>query len=204
MKVKAESVKFLQIYGALSLRLLAPYLAVLIFWTAFGSAWLALLAYHVQIVFWLSRARPSSEALRIRRPPPLAFATLAAGPLLYFLLPAIARSDLNSWLTAHRISHLSLAVLLLYFGLVHPILEQLHWSPLRERTRMAHLFFAGYHAIVLYALLPPIWLAICVAALTAASLAWRHLERRTGGLFAPIASHALADFGVICAALLLT
>ena len=39
-----------------TLRLLAPYLAVGVFWYGFSSAWLAILAYHAQILLW-SRGR---------------------------------------------------------------------------------------------------------------------------------------------------
>ncbi len=58
-----------------------------------------------------------------------------------------------------------------YFGLVHPLLEQAHWTPLREATPIAHVAFAGYHMLVLASLLTVPWLAVCFVILTAASVA---------------------------------
>jgi hypothetical protein len=87
-----------------------------------------------------------------------------------------------------------------YFGLVHPLLEQLHWGPLRERTPWAHVFFAGYHVLVLGSLLRLPWLVLCALLLAGASMAWKHMAKRTGSLGAPVASHVGADLGVILAA----
>jgi hypothetical protein len=36
----------------LTAKLLAPYFAVGVFWCVFSNAWLAMLAYHAQILFW--------------------------------------------------------------------------------------------------------------------------------------------------------
>jgi hypothetical protein len=43
-------------WAVLALKMAAPYLAVGVFLFVFRSAWLAILAYHVQIVLW-SRGR---------------------------------------------------------------------------------------------------------------------------------------------------
>ena len=75
----------------LALRLLAPYFAVLVFWCWLGNAWLAILAYHAQILLWSRGAMP-----KLGRPgrDPLAWFLLPsalAGPALYFLMPYITR-----------------------------------------------------------------------------------------------------------------
>lgn len=186
----------------LTLKLLAPYFAVALFWCAFHNAWLAILTYHVQILYWSRKQRPSlrisiqSGSLWILLP------AAAAGPILYFLLPVITGSELTPWLTRYRLTEASLLTMIPYFGLVHPILEQVHWAPLRQRTPVAHAAFAGYHLLVLSSLLSAPWLILCFVVLAATSCAWRHLVQRTGGLLAAILSHVLADLGIVIVACL--
>jgi len=91
-----------------------------------------------------------------------------------------------------------------YFGLIHPVLEQVHWAALRDSTPLAHPLFAGYHMLVLHSLLPLPWLILSFVVLTMASFAWQRMAKMTGNLALPVASHALADLGVIIAAWLKT
>ena len=87
-----------------------------------------------------------------------------------------------------------------YYGIIHPILEQIHWAPLREKTPLAHLAFAGYHVLVVYSLLTPPWLVLCFGVLAAASFVWQRMTTRTTSLAGPIVSHVLADLGVVVVA----
>jgi hypothetical protein len=87
-----------------------------------------------------------------------------------------------------------------YFGIAHPILEQAHWSRLRERGALAHAAFAGYHTIVLYALLDLAWLVASIAVIAVASVVWHRTAKRCGGTLVPACSHILADVGIILAA----
>jgi hypothetical protein len=144
----------------LAIRMAAPYLAVLVFWCFFHSAWLTLLAYHAQILWW---SRGSFPRLAIPRRTSMLLLVLPsafAGPLMYFLLPLATRVDLSSWLADHHLTGLALAVMVPYYGLVHPILEQVYWTPLRESTPLAHLAFASYHMLVLGSLLTIPWLIV--------------------------------------------
>lgn len=182
------------------LKALAPYAAVLIFWCVWSNAWLAILAYHAQILLW------NWGGLRKMRPPQtrkdlfLAFPTVLAGPVLYLLLPVITRTDLSVWLNAYHLSGPSLVLMIPYFGLVHPVLEQVHWHPLREHSAWFHPVFAGYHMIVLSALLTLPWLILCFGVLAGASFAWRLIYHKSRGLTVPVLSHILADLGVVVAA----
>jgi hypothetical protein len=188
----------------LGLRLAAPYLAVIVFWCLLHSAWLAILAYHAQILWWSRGSLP-----RLAKPAPT-FTTLLvlpaalAGPLLYFLLPYATHTDLSWWLGAHGLSGASLLAMVFYFGLVHPVLEQTHWPPLRDTTPLAHVAFAGYHMLVLYSLLTVPWLLVCFAILVTASLMWQRMERESGSLLTVIASHIAADLGIVLVAWLRT
>lgn len=187
-----------------TLKLLAPYLAAGIFWCALSNGWLAILAYHAQILFWSRKSLFNMRMPAGGRILLLALPAAAAGPLIYLLLPHIARADLAPWLAARRLSGLSLAAMIPYFGLVHPFLEQAHWSRLRARTLLAHPAFAGYHMLVLYTLLTPPWLILCFVVLTAASAIWRRMETRHKSIAVPVASQVLADLGIVAAAWLKT
>ncbi len=134
----------------------------------------------------------------------LALPAALAGPLLYCLLPYITHADLSAWLANHHLSRLSLIVMIPYFGLLHPFLEQLHWAPLRENTPVSHIMFAGYHIVVLYSFLTIPWLILCFVVLATASFMWGEMTRRSDSLAAPVASQILADLGIVIAAWLKT
>ncbi len=190
-------------------RLLAPYLAAMIFWCGVRPGWVALLAYHVQILLvsksGLKRTVQGWDARAFRK---WAIFYGLAGPAAYFLLPRIARLPMRLWLLKHGISQRSLWMLMPYFGLVHPFLEQAHWGNAREDPRLepwAHLLYAGYHAIVLHSLLSPAWTFACVLLLFTASRGWRSMVQRPNeGLLTPTLTQILADTGLAVAAVLLS
>ena len=184
----------------LALKMAAPYLAVGVFWCLLHSAWLAILAYHAQILWWSRGSLPKLVKPK-RTPAMLLVAPLAfTGPLLYFILPRVTHTDLSWWLAYNRLSGTGFPVMVFYFGLVHPLLEQVHWTPLRESTPLGHIAFAGYHMLVLYSLLKVPWLAVCFVVLVTASLLWRRMARESGSLVPSIASHIAADLGIMIAA----
>jgi hypothetical protein len=158
--------------------------------------------YHAQILFWsrgsLERMRWTVRISTIL----LASPSVLAGPLIFWLLPHMIHTDLSAWLVSHHLSGVSFMLMVPYFGLVHPFLEQLHWAPLRESTPVSHIMFAGYHVMVLYSLVTAPWLISCFAVLVAASLMWHWMATRRNGLAAVFVSHALADTGIIVAATL--
>lgn len=184
-------------------RLLAPYLSVIVFWCLLHNAWLALLGYHAQALAWLFVSRPALNGGSLRtRWSLLAAPAALAGPVLYFLLPYITRTDLTGWLAGYGLHGITLVAMVPYFGLVHPLVEQAHWTPLRERTPISHVAFAGYHLLVLWTLLGVPWLAAVFAVLLTASVLWSRATKSAGGVLAAYASHALADLGIVVAALI--
>ena len=185
------------------LKLLAPYFSVIIFWIFLHSAWLALLGYHLQIIFWSKKSPFANPWPKQKRDIAISIAMVAAGPFIYFVLPLIAKVDLSAWLAQYKLTDWLWLAMIPYFGLVHPFLEQAHWGPLREKTQAAHFFFAGYHAIVLYSLLPIFWLFASFIVLAVASFVWQQIAKNSKSYSAPVASHILADFGVVVAAWLL-
>lgn len=120
--------------------------------------------------------------------------------MLYFLLPYLTRVDLSVWLTRYGLTGWALLGMVFYYGLVHPVLEQVYWTPLRERTAFAHVAFAGYHVLVLYSLLAVPWVAACFAVLASASWLWQRMTRESGSLLPAIASHIAADLGMVIVA----
>lgn len=183
------------------LRLAAPYLAVGIGWCLFENAWLAILAYHAQILWWARGTRPRLARPHVSRSLLFMLPCALAGPALYVLLPHIARVDPAGWLERYHLTGAALLAMAFYFGLVHPLLEQIHWAPLRERTWLAHPAFAGYHLLVLASLLPLVWLAVCFGVLWFASWWWLRMTRAAGSLLPAVLSQAAADLGVVLVAL---
>lgn len=191
-----------KILVALILKLLVPYFAVGLFWCIFKNAWLAILTYHVQVLFWARGSWPSFRLPEKKQMMFLALPALAAGPVLYFLLPYIKHTPLVAWLDEYRLSGVSLAVMVPYFGVVHPVFEQLHWSKLREKTTLSHFVFAGYHMIVLYSLLTIPWLMVCFIVLTSVSFAWQQMSDKSGSLALSLMSHIMSDMGIVIVALM--
>ncbi len=186
----------------LILKLGAPYFAVGIFWCLFSNAWLAILAYHAQILFWSYGSITKTRGPLCTRMMLLALPAALAGPLLFLLLPYMAQEDLSLWLANHHLSRGALLVLIPYFGLLHPYLEQRHWATLRDHGPISHLLFAGYHMVVLCTLLTGPWLLVCFCVLASVSLVWQQVTRQTNSLAIPVASHMLADLGVAVVAYL--
>ena len=186
----------------LALRLASPYIAVGLFWCLFHNAWLAILAYHAQILGWLWRTRPVVTRPRPTRATRIILLSALTGPVLGLFLPHIERVDLATWLDHYQLTGPALLVMTGYFAIVHPTLEQLHWAPLRQRAPLAHAAFAGYHLLVLYSLLPLPWLAVCFVVLSLASWVWSRMVRASGSLLPAIASQVVADLGIVLVATL--
>jgi len=183
------------------MKVVAPFAAVGVCWCWLESGWATLLCYHGMILLLADRPpRLLSLDWRLARLWPAAPACLA-GPLVYLLLPEMTRTDLSEWLARYGLDGVGLVLIVPYYGLVHPVLEQLHWRGLRSLSPLSHLAFASYHIPVIAGLLRLPWLAAFFAVLAASSAWWRLLERRSSVTPAPLISHVLADAGVIVAAL---
>lgn len=182
------------------LKVLAPYIAVVMFWCVWPNAWLAILAYHAQILLWNWPDLRKVHLPQERRDLFLALPTVLAGPVLYALLPIITNTELSAWLDTYHLSGPALVLMIPYFGVVHPMLEQIHWHPLRETFAWSHPLFAGYHMIVLWSLVSLPWLIVCFFVLMGASIFWRLMCHRTRSLTVAVVSHTLADLGVVVAA----
>jgi hypothetical protein len=188
----------------LCLGFLVPYAAVLVFWYGLGNAWFTIAAYHLLILLFARGRVPLPTRPPHRMHLAWALPAILAGPLFYLLYPHLATVSLNEWLAARRMSPTSILLLLPYFSIVHPWLEQTHWHPLRQRTPLAHPIFAGYHILVLPSLTTWPWMVVVFCILMLVSHLWGVLGRRSKSLTPAYVSHALADFGIVIAAWLRT
>jgi hypothetical protein len=185
----------------------APYMAVGIGLYCFRNAWLALLLYHLQIILYAGLFGTDikktlfhgfSAGYFLVTVLPLLF----FGPLLHTFLPYILKHgvSLQEWLYTHGLSHRSCLLLMPYFGIIHPILEEIHWGRFRGCERRQWLmcfFFAGYHILVLASLLSTIWLIISFLVLAVVACLWTMLYKRLHGGIIPFLSHLVADVGII-------
>ncbi len=195
------------------LRASFPYLAVLVGLVLLRNAWLSILSYHAFILLTLWR-KPRPVKLRplgARRIwIPSAFACVAAGGILLALWPFVSRGDeeLMPWLAAHGLSGFGWIAFLPYFAFVHPLLEELHWRGLDDPSSgpfaWTDLAFAGYHALVLYPLLQPVWLILVFVVLGISSALWRAMSRVNRSLGFAVLTHVLADASVIAAAYIIS
>ncbi len=205
-----------------ALMAMAPYMAVAIGLYGLHSAWVAILAYHAQILFWAweSRRGPADlvGALKKGWSAPLLLALgipgVLLGPALWVLLEVALREGLvlGNWLERYGLSGSGWLLFVFYYGLLHPCLEQIHWDRLRrdrrghdplarhrprlhwpQRAAWAHALFAGYHVLVLVLLLRPVWVAVSFAVLLAIAVAWSRVREHLGGLAVVAASHTIAD-----------
>jgi len=190
----------------LALKLLAPYLAVTIFWWGFQNAWLSILVYHAQILLWSNNhAKLLLKGFDKQGFVSFALPCLATGFIAYFLLPFMyPEAALGLWLSNYKLEGIALLLMIPYFGVIHPPLEQMHWAELREKHGLlAHVCFAGYHVIVLFSLLNAICLALAVTVLLTVSMLWAWMHKRYQGLAIPALTHIFADAGIIVAAFFL-
>lgn len=178
----------------------------------FKSAWIAILAYHFVIVLILAIDRPVGLWKKItsgwnhKQGILLAlFCSLAGGVLLLFL-PMMQPDGcpLSSSLQVLGFSGDTWILFMLYFSIVHPVLEEIFWRDYlvenNSRYPMVLDFaFAGYHILVLVWFVTLPWVALAFVVLSAASWVWRITSDRYNGLLIPIVSHAIADLSVILA-----
>ena len=186
-----------------------PYVAVLVGMYVFNSAWLAILLYHLGVGAFLFYRKPKNLWQRMwagtKSPgliPGLIGCAMAA-PVVYFMWPQFAVSEfiLPEWMARYGLTGWAWLLLMPYFSLVHPILEEVHWRGISPNSATGvcwqDLLFAGYHVLVLFQLIHWPWLFLVFGALAGSSVLWRWATVRSGGYGLSILTHAAADAAVI-------
>ena len=211
------------------LMIAAPYLAVIIGLYIFQNAWLSIFLYHGQIIFWwlLNRRQSLLPVSNTSLELPESFKAILdktikvmlpisalAGFACYFLLPYFVRDlgGLELWLKTNQLEGLALVLLIPYFGILHPPIEQAHWRKLTSLNSpyayISHICFAAYHGLVLYPILQNFWVFVCITILCSISFLWSYIREKKNGYILngntlAILSHVLADIGIVTATYLL-
>lgn len=192
---------------------LTPYAAVGLGLHLLRSAWASLLLYHGGIVV-TCLVRKGFDFNRMLQGWAQGGLLLLVMPIALFglvligVLPMALQEEvtLAGWLGRYGLSGGGLIAFLMTFALLNPLLEEIHWSPVRSRGRytpLSHVIFAGYHVFVLWTLLEPIWLLFGFTGLCGISWLWAFAEKQWGGLLLPLVSHLFADVTIVIAVLFL-
>jgi hypothetical protein len=188
---------------------LIPYLAVLLGMKLLHNAWITILIYHAGILLFLFLRRPSNlwktvwGGMRTPLLIPSVITCALAAPVVYFLWPWFAASEgiLSEWLAFYGLTGLSWILLIPYFSLVHPVLEEIYWRGIAPEQVSGFCWqdfmFAGYHILVLHELVFWPWLILIFGVLAGSSFFWRWAADKFGGYGLPVLTHAAADAGVV-------
>ncbi len=188
---------------------LIPYAGVLLGMYVFHSAWLAILLYHAGIIaflFYRKSEKPWQRMWAGMKFPllvPGLIACAMAAPVVYFMWPwfSVSETVLPEWLARYGLTGWAWLLLIPYFSIVHPVLEEIHWrgisSDFAPSICWQDLLFAGYHVLVLFQLIRWPWLFLVFGVLAGSSVFWRWSAARFGGYGFPILTHAVADAAVV-------
>lgn len=131
------------------------------------------------------------------------------GVLVYYLWPFIspAGSDLSFKLAELGLNDSNWILLILYYSLITPWLEEFYWRDLLpsnlKHPILSDLFFAGYHFFVLLLFIKPVFALVAFITLFWGANYWRKLSTKLDGLLVPLISHIAADVSTIIAVYLL-
>lgn len=194
---------------------LLPYVAVLFGMYLLHHAWIAILLYHAGIIAILVYRKPFGlwrtlfSGLKTPLLLPSLVVCLLTAPIIYFIWPWLAIADgiLPEWLARYGLTGWTWLLLIPYFSIIHPVLEELHWRnmPSKKVTGLCLQdgLFAGYHVLVLFQLIDWPWLFLVFGVLAGSSFFWRWAAARLDGYALPLLTHAMADTAVIIAVWLL-
>ena len=182
---------------------LLPYAAVIMGLMLMRSAWLAVLIYHLGILSMLGKTVRYDRSL-IRTQGGVSNLWLYIGTaiglflLLVFGWPWIERPGvpLVDRLAEFGLRGTSWFVFVIYFSLVHPLLEELHWRGAASTNPWGHFLFAGYHILVVLHFVTWPWAALSFVVLYLTSRWWACQSKV---ILVPVVTHALADGAIILA-----
>lgn len=185
-----------------------PYLAITIGFLIFRNVWLAMLGYHAGMAAYLVRTKPKINLHHLtgRKKPVILIAGFLAGAVvssfLFLCWPWLSiPDDISVYLSSVGLSKSTWPVFLVYFIIINPPLEEYFWryclNSALKRPVLHDLLFAGYHLLVFYNLVAPLWLLLVFLGLTAGAWFWRQLNRVNGGILVSYISHLAADIIVI-------
>lgn len=189
---------------------LIPYVSVALGLYAFGSAWLAIVSYHIGMlaVVLASKAPLGSHWVRSERLgwwPTTTSVFALGGVAIYALWPyTLPSCDLvRHGLGCLGITRQMWPFFAVYFCLVNSLIEEIFWRGyLRNDSRLPitnDLAFAGYHGVVLLFFASAVWVPLAILVCFLVAWLWRVMRAATGSLVLPIITHLIADVGIAMA-----
>jgi membrane protease YdiL (CAAX protease family) len=185
-----------------------PYLAVWVGLFLFKSAWLTLAGFHIAILLALVVVRPDipiNILFKSKYPKWILGSVLfcsTSGIGLYFLWDIFGiANDLSAELQFIGLTSSSWPLLIAYFSLVNPFIEEYFWRGVlgnnSKKLYIGDAVYAGYHALVLWGRVHPLSILFAIIIITSAGWLWRQMARKDGGLLAPVLGHMIADFSIL-------
>lgn len=119
----------------------------------------------------------------------------------------VDNTELGTSLMRYDLQDLSWSVFMVYFVVVHPILEEIFWRDFLLRTNGStsswwyDIAFGIYHFFVLILFIKIIWAIAVFLILVMVSRIWKEIAVKNNGLLIPVVSHIAADLSVIAGCL---
>lgn len=195
---------------------LSPYIATYVGLYIFHNAIISLLIYHTWLAIALIIYRKNIDYTNItqwKNKKLLLLSVIIAllsGVIVWFARDLMKNPDLilTSTLTDFHLSKNILLPFLLYFSTVHPILEELYRRFLLPSTAKyisaSDILFAWYHFEVLILFIQPEYAIVCTIALIIVARIRRFFKNQLQEPGIVILSHAIADFSIFLAVILLS
>lgn len=195
--------------------LLLPYITIIPGLYIFHNLWIAIVSYHLSILLIVIFGKDQHRFKQLIQGWSFSmslFATIGCainGVLIYYLWPFIspAGSDLAITLADLGLNDSNWILLILYYSLITPWLEEFYWRDLLPSKLkypiLSDVFFAGYHVFVLLLFVKPIFAVVAFVTLMIGAYSWRKISEKFDGFLVPVISHTAADISTIVAVYLL-
>jgi membrane protease YdiL (CAAX protease family) len=194
--------------------LLLPYIAIIAGLYVFSNIWVAMVSYHLSIILIAVFTKNLLKFKNLIKGWSLLLTFLFTlgcavnGVLIYYLWPFISGSgDLGLKLIELGLNDSNWLLLILYYSLITPWLEEFFWRDLMASKSkfpdLSDVLFAGYHLFVLALFIKTFFLPVVFITLLSAAWFWRFISRKLGGLLIPVISHTAADISTILVVYLL-
>jgi membrane protease YdiL (CAAX protease family) len=186
-----------------------PYLAVWAGLFLFKNAWVALIGFHSAVVISLAVFRPSTPVISLFKskfPKWIllnVFVCCASGAGLFLLWDKFnVVPDLPAQLNSMGLnSPVSWFVFITYFSLINPFVEEYYWRGVlggnSNKLYIGDFVYAGYHVLVLWGKMHPLFVLFAFITLASAGWFWRQSSREDDGLLAAVLGHMVADFSIL-------